>query len=75
MGLIGEAIQEATQQGSFIAKARVDRTHGQARTRGDLRDRDVVEALVGDQFLGRIEQPFDISLTSRLAGRANPMQV
>ena len=70
--LLDEALVERDEQRVLVAEARVERAHRRARAARDLGDPGVLPRLLGEDRLGRIEDPRERQLAARLLRRADP---
>jgi hypothetical protein len=69
------ALVEGVQHAVLVAEAGVERPHRGSRAPRDLGYRGVLEALLGHQQLGGVQQTHQGLLTARLLGRADPLEL
>ena len=63
------------EQALLVVEARIEGPDRRARALHDLGDGAVLEALLGDERLGRVEDAVERLLAARLAGRPDPLEL
>ncbi|MCZ7619300.1 MAG: hypothetical protein M5U32_13675 [Myxococcota bacterium] len=73
--LVGEAREQGLDEGALVAEVVIEGAHRTPGPDGHVAHRGVVDALLGDQGLGGVEQQAERPPTSRLARLPDPGEI